>query len=219
MTAAVVAMLLEGCASGTVKSSTAKTGPTGRSGHASTRPHGPPTSSATPAAESVLDCSAAAVVDEVAPLQVVLGVVALPISPRYPALQTSLSGHGQGALRLFAKNWSLLQAGRHVRAHYPRRAHQPAQHRVGHAQPSGRGPQLRQPRRRRMAGPRGRVLDRSPGLRAHHRQSRRQTAAGAHRRRKGVPWPATAARTESELATTRRPITKGLMALPGKSRR
>ena len=111
MTAAVVAMLLEGCASGTVKSSTAKTGPTGRSGHASTRPHGPPTSSATPAAESVLDCSAAAVVDEVAPLQVVLGVVALPISPRYPALQTSLSGHGQGALRLFAKTGLFFRPG------------------------------------------------------------------------------------------------------------
>jgi hypothetical protein len=54
-----------------------------------------------------------------------------------------------------------------------------------------------------MAGLRGRVLDRSPGLRADHRQNRRQAAAGAHRRRNGVPWPATAARTESGLATTR----------------
>jgi hypothetical protein len=111
VTAAVVAMLLAGCTSGTVRSSTGKTGPTTRSGHASTRPTGPSTSSATPAAESVLDCSTAAVVDGVAPLQVVLGVVALPISPGYPALQTSLSGDIHGALRLFAKTGLFFRPG------------------------------------------------------------------------------------------------------------
>jgi hypothetical protein len=111
VTAAVVAMLLAGCTSGTVRSSTGKTGPTTRSGHASARPNGPSASSATPAAESVLDCSAAAVVDVVAPLQVVLGVVALPISPGYPALQTSLSGDGHGALRLFAKTGLFFRPG------------------------------------------------------------------------------------------------------------
>jgi hypothetical protein len=105
------------------------------------------------------------------------------------------------------EDWSLLQARHQVRAHRPGPVCQPATHRVGcagYAQPDSGGQQLRQPKRRRMAGPRGRVLDRSPGLRADHCQSRRQAAAGAHRRRKGLPRPATAARTESELATHRR---------------
>src|ERR1700704_5945530 len=52
-----------------------------------------------------------------------------------------------------------------------------------------------------MAGLRGRVLDRPPGLRADHRPGRRQTADGAHRHRNAVPWPATAARTKPKLAT------------------
>lgn len=111
VTAAVIAMLLAGCTSGTVRSGTGKTGPATRSGHASTRPNGPSTSSATPAAGSVLDCSGAAVVDVVAPLQVVLGVVALPVSPRYPALQTFLSGDGNGPLRLFAKTGLFFRPG------------------------------------------------------------------------------------------------------------
>lgn len=108
VTAAVIAMLLAGCTSGTVRPSTGKTGPTTTSGHTSTRPNGPSTSSATPA-ESVLDCSGAAVVHAVAPLQVVLGVVALPISSRYPALQTFLSGNGP--LRLFAKTGLFFRPG------------------------------------------------------------------------------------------------------------
>jgi hypothetical protein len=44
-----------------------------------------------------------------APLQVVLGVVGLPISPGYPALQTALSGNG--ALRLFAKTGLVIRPG------------------------------------------------------------------------------------------------------------
>jgi hypothetical protein len=59
----------------------------------------------------VLDCSGVGVVDEVAPLQVVLGVVALPISPRYPALGTSVSGDGNGPLRLFAKTGLFFRPG------------------------------------------------------------------------------------------------------------
>jgi hypothetical protein len=46
-----------------------------------------------------------------APFQVVLGVVALPASPRYAALQTSLSGYGNGALRLFAKTGLIVKPG------------------------------------------------------------------------------------------------------------
>jgi hypothetical protein len=53
--------------------------------------------------------------------------------------------------------------------------------------------------------PTRRVLDRSPGLRAHHRQGRQQAATGTHRRGKGVPWPTTAAGTESELASGDKP--------------
>ncbi len=63
------------------------------------------------AGDNVLDCSGAVAVDAVAPLQVVLGVVALPASPRYPALQTFLSGHGNGPLRLFAKTGLLFRPG------------------------------------------------------------------------------------------------------------
>ena len=46
-----------------------------------------------------------------ASFQVVLGVVALPASPRYTALQTSLSGYGSGALRLFAKTGLIIRPG------------------------------------------------------------------------------------------------------------
>jgi hypothetical protein len=44
-------------------------------------------------------------------LPVVLGVVALPISPRYPALGTALSGDGNGPLRLFAKTGLFFRPG------------------------------------------------------------------------------------------------------------
>ena len=113
VTAAVIAMLLlAACTSGTARSGTGKTSPTTTSGYTPTPPNGPSTSSATPAAESVLDCGNA--IDgnaPVAPFQVVLGVVALPISPGYPALQTSLSGDGNGPLRLFAKTGLVIRPG------------------------------------------------------------------------------------------------------------
>lgn len=110
VTAAVIAMLLAACTSGTVRSSTGKTGPATTSGPTSTRPDGQPASSATPAGESVLLCSTGTAVSDaqVAPLQVVLGVVALPVSPRYPALQTSLTG---GPQRLFAKTGLVIRPG------------------------------------------------------------------------------------------------------------
>jgi hypothetical protein len=92
--AAVIAMLLAGCTSGTVRSSTGKPSPTTRS-----------------TAGSVLDCRLASGVDGVAPLPVVLGVVALPISPRYAALGTALSGDGNGPLRLFAKTGLFFRPG------------------------------------------------------------------------------------------------------------
>ena len=94
VTAALIATMLAGCTSGTVGSSTAKPSPTTRS-----------------TAGSVLDCGGADVVDGVDQLQVVLGVVALPISPRYPALGTSLSDDGNGPLRLFAKTGLFFRPG------------------------------------------------------------------------------------------------------------
>ena len=94
VTAAVIATLLAGCTSGTVRSSTGKPSPTTRS-----------------TAGSLLDCRVASGVDGAAPLQVVLGVVALPISPRYPALGTALSGDGNGPLRLFAKTGLFFRPG------------------------------------------------------------------------------------------------------------
>ncbi len=110
VTAAVIAMLLAACASGIVRSSTGKTGPAVTSGHPSARPDGRSTPSATPVGESVLLCSTGiAVTDaQVAPLQVVLGVVALPVSPGYPALQTSLT---TGPRRLFAKTGLVIRPG------------------------------------------------------------------------------------------------------------
>ena len=94
VTAAVIAMMLAGCTSGTVRSSTGNPGPTTRS-----------------TAASVLDCGGADVVAGVDQLQVVLGVVALPISPRYPALGTARSGDGNGPLRLFAKTGLVIRPG------------------------------------------------------------------------------------------------------------
>lgn len=112
LSAAVMAMLLAGCTSSGVVSRPAKAGPTTKSGHSSTQPIGPATSSAAPVGESVLACGN--YIDgnaPVAPLQVVLGVVALPISPGYPALGTALTGDGNGALRLFAKTGLVIRPG------------------------------------------------------------------------------------------------------------
>jgi hypothetical protein len=109
VTAAAIAMLLAACTSGTGGSSTGKTSPVATSGHASVRPTAParllPGESAL-ACGDYIDNNAQA-----APLQVVLGVVALPISPGYPALGTSLSGDGNGPLRLFAKTGLVIRPG------------------------------------------------------------------------------------------------------------
>jgi len=102
-------MLLAACTSGTGGSSTGKTSPVATSGHVSVRPTGParllPGESAL-ACGDYIDNNAQA-----APLQVVLGVVALPVSPGYPALGTSLSGDGNGPLRLFAKTGLVIRPG------------------------------------------------------------------------------------------------------------
>jgi hypothetical protein len=107
VTVAVIAMLLAACTSGAGRPGNGKTGPA-----TPARPDGLSTSSATPAAESVLDCGSFIGSNaRAAPLQVVLGVVALPASPGYPALGTSLSGDGNGPLRLFAKTGLLIRPG------------------------------------------------------------------------------------------------------------
>ncbi|MBO0821755.1 MAG: hypothetical protein J2P26_13005, partial [Nocardiopsaceae bacterium] len=46
-----------------------------------------------------------------APMRIVLGVVGLPASPGYPALQTGLTGDGDGARRLYAKTGLVIRAG------------------------------------------------------------------------------------------------------------
>ena len=109
VTAVAIAMLLAACTSSTGGSSTGKTSPVATSGHVSVRPTGParllPGESAL-ACGDYIDNNAQA-----APLQVVLGVVALPVSPGYPALGTSLSGDGNGPLRLFAKTGLVIRPG------------------------------------------------------------------------------------------------------------
>ena len=110
--AAVIAMLLAGCTGTSAAPGPAKAAPAAASGRSPTQPDGPATSSAAPAGASALACGN--YIDSnatAAPLQVVLGVVALPASPRYPALQTSLSGDGSGAPRLFAKTGLVIRAG------------------------------------------------------------------------------------------------------------
>jgi hypothetical protein len=101
--AAVIAMLLAACTGTSVTP-----GP----GRSSIQPNGPATSSATPPSGSALACGNYIDANaSAASLQVVLGVVALPTSPRYPALQTSLSGEGDKALRLFAKTGLVIKPG------------------------------------------------------------------------------------------------------------
>jgi hypothetical protein len=97
--AALIAVPLVACSGGTGRPGNGNAGPTS-------------TSSAAPAAGSVLDCgSFIGTSTHPSPLQVVLGVVALPTSPGYPALQTSLSGDGNGPLRLFAKTGLVIRPG------------------------------------------------------------------------------------------------------------
>lgn len=104
-------MMLAACTSGAAGSSTGKTGLATTPGHTPARPVGQSASSATPAGKSVLLCSTGTAVSDaqVAPLRVVLGVVALPASPGYPALQTSLTGNGPR--RLFAKTGLVIRPG------------------------------------------------------------------------------------------------------------
>ncbi|HEY0938077.1 MAG TPA: hypothetical protein VGD91_30580 [Trebonia sp.] len=111
-TAAVTVMLLAACTSGAGRPGNAKTGPAAPSGRTAAGPAGRPASSATPFAGSVLDCgSVIGTSARPAPLQAELGVVALPASPGYPALPTSLTGDGRGPLRLFAKTGLLIRPG------------------------------------------------------------------------------------------------------------
>ena len=108
--AAAIVMLLAACTGGAGQPGNARGGPTATSGRAPARPAGLSASSATSAAEVALDCGS--FIGGHAPpasMQVVLGVVALPASPRYSALQTSLSG--DGPLRLFAKTGLLVKPG------------------------------------------------------------------------------------------------------------
>jgi hypothetical protein len=105
-------MLLAACTSGAGKPGEGKTGPAATVVLVPAQPSASSTSPATPAAESVLDC--ASFIDSrtrPAPLQAVLGVVALPASPGYPALQTALSGDGNGPMRLFAKGPLMIRPG------------------------------------------------------------------------------------------------------------
>ncbi|MDR2985751.1 MAG: hypothetical protein LBV34_13020 [Nocardiopsaceae bacterium] len=112
ITAAAIAMLLAACTSGNGRPGDRTTGPAATPRHTPVGPRGPSTSNATPAAESALDCGSFIGNNaQVAPLQVVLGVVALPVSPRHAALQTSVSGRGKGPLRLFAKTGLVIRPG------------------------------------------------------------------------------------------------------------
>ena len=110
--AAVIAMLLAGCTGTGVAPEPGTAAPAAAPGRSSIQPNGPATSSAAPAGESALACGNYIDANALAaPLQVVLGVVALPVSPGYPALQTSLSGDGSGAPRLFAKTGLVIRPG------------------------------------------------------------------------------------------------------------
>ena len=95
VTAALIATMLAGCTSGTVVAPAPRSPP---------RQPGPPLNLCWTAGWAPLSNG----VDQ---LQVVLGVVALPISPRYPALGTALSGDGSGPLRLFAKTGLFFRPG------------------------------------------------------------------------------------------------------------
>ena len=72
-----------------------------------------PTSAASSTVAPAFDCGdyiGTAAPASLAPLQVVLGVVALPTSPQNPALGTSLTGQ-TGPQRLFAKTGLLIKPG------------------------------------------------------------------------------------------------------------
>jgi hypothetical protein len=105
--AVVIATLGAACTSGGAPTGAGKSGQRVTSGPAPTRSAGQPAGAG---GGSVLPCSTGTRVSDatVAPFRVVLGVVALPVSPGYPALQTSLAN---GPRRLFAKNGLFIRPG------------------------------------------------------------------------------------------------------------
>lgn len=106
LVAIVTAALLTACTSAGPRAPTI-------SGDASLQPASAPVGTASaPAAASALNCGN--FIDTKPPpanFQIVLGVVALPTSPAYPALQTGLTGNGNGPLRLFAKTGLVIKGG------------------------------------------------------------------------------------------------------------
>jgi hypothetical protein len=114
---AVVAacLLLAACTSGHRPTPTA-------AGNASTPDSPSETSHPASVADSVLKCGNS--IDDHPPpasFQIVLGVVALPTSPRYPALQTGLTGD-KSVPRLFAKTGLIIKAGTSFDVVVPRQA-------------------------------------------------------------------------------------------------
>jgi hypothetical protein len=112
MLVAVMAAGLAGCATATAN----RPAPGARTASVSTRILTGPASSTTTESSTVapsFDCGdyiGTAPAAALAPLQVVLGVVALPTSPQNPALPTSLTGEA-GSRRLFAKTGLLIKPG------------------------------------------------------------------------------------------------------------
>ena len=107
---AVALAVLTACTSGTSQQADSGTSSPSAYAQSPTRSTNP-TTSIPSAAESTLKCGNYIGRDApTAPMQVVLGVVALPTSPGYPALQTALTGDA-GSRRLFAKTGLLVKPG------------------------------------------------------------------------------------------------------------
>ena len=111
---AVLLAALVGCTTGTGNRPASSTRSASVTTQRPTGPTTPTTSAPAPATTaSTLDCGdyiATVAPAAIAPLQVVLGVVALPTSPHNPALQTALTGEA-GPYRLFAKTGLLIKPG------------------------------------------------------------------------------------------------------------
>lgn len=107
----LAATALAACTSGNAGSGHGKA-TTASSVNAATQQHASLAPTAATAGGPALRC--ADYIDDSAPigsLQVVLGVVALPASPRYGALGTALLSSGQGPHRLFAKTGLVIKPG------------------------------------------------------------------------------------------------------------
>lgn len=105
---AIGALLVASCTSGSTGPEPVTKVPTSSTSTGLVRPRPP----ASPAAGSELSCGN--YIDShasIAPLKVVLGVVALPVSPAYPALGTSRTGATAGPTRLFAKTGLVVKPG------------------------------------------------------------------------------------------------------------